>query len=95
MARKYVDRNYKHKIPKTRLQALYNFVSNTKEGKAIAYIVITMTGLAISPTYYYYKEVGRKEFMRREDRKVAGAVASVNIDSGDSVPVSAHQPEAE
>jgi hypothetical protein len=84
MARKYTDRNYQHKIPKSRLQMFYNKIMYTKEGKALAFTLVTMICYAFGPAYYSYKEVGRKEFMRREDRKVASAIASVNLNTLDN-----------
>ena len=88
MGKKYTDRSYKHSIPKSRLQAIYNRIIYTREGGAIAFTFVTMLCFVATPSYCYYKEVGRKEFMRREDRKVASAIASVNL-LGDQQ----HEPE--
>lgn len=79
MGKKYVDRGYKHSLPKSRLQAVYNRIFYTREGGAIAFTFVTMLFFVATPSYCFYKEVGRKEFMRREDRKVASAIASVNL----------------
>ena len=79
MARKYTDRNYKHNIPKSRFQGIYNKIMYTTEGRLLAFTFVTMVFYGLGPVYYKYKEVGRKEFMRREDRKVAEAIASVTL----------------
>ena len=80
MARKYVDRNYKHSTGSgTYVQRFINMVSNTREGKAIVFMVISVIGVGLAPYYYQCKEVGRKEYMRREDRKVAEAIATAKL----------------
>ena len=91
MARKYVDRNYRHNIPKSTFQRIYNQVMHTKEGKALLLTSVLMMIYAVGPFYYNYKEVGRKEFMRREDRKVSEAIASVNIDDSSGVSLTGEE----
>ena len=87
MARKYVDRNFRHNIPKSLFQRIYNQIVYTREGKALFFTTVMMIMYAVGPFYYKHKEVGRKEFMRREDRKVSEAIASVNV-TDDSSEVS-------
>ena len=69
MVKKYVDRNYKHAMPNTRLGFAIKFAA-TKQGGIGIFMLISVLCLAVTPSYYEYKEVGRKEFMRMEDRKV-------------------------
>lgn len=80
MARKYVDRSYKHSTGSgSLLQRMVNLVVNTREGKVILLLVGTVIGVGIAPYYYQCKDVGRKEYMRREDRKVAEAIAAAKL----------------
>lgn len=79
MAKKYTDRNYQHSLPKSRLQQMVN-VFKTKEGAILVLLSIGMSCLYWAPYYYQSKDVGRKEFMRREDRKVAAAILAGEAD---------------
>ena len=46
---------------------------------------ILVFGIAVGvlPTYYKWREVGRREFMRREDRKVENAIAAMRSEEGE------------
>ena len=82
MARGYTDRNYKFRVPRTFLEK-FNIQIRSNDGRA-AYVFLYVGVLfTIMPTYYKWREVGRREFMRREDRKVAHAIASVREEMGD------------
>lgn len=79
MAKKYTDRNYQHSLPKSRLQQMVNMFK-MKEGGVMVLLSIGMACMYCAPYYKQSFDVGRKEFMRREDRKVAAAILAGEAD---------------
>ena len=52
----------------------------TIDGRNMFTILVFGIAVAVLPTYYKWREVGRREFMRREDRKVENAIASMRAE---------------
>ena len=72
-----MDRNYRHTYAsKSHLQNIINVFFKTREGNFLLMGSVFMLGLGLFPTFLEWKAIGRREYMRSEDRKVEEAIAS-------------------